>query len=296
MVTLWRGDPGTLIPIFTRFCQAKHARALCLEFYLRNDVQRCSSWLTSKQAHTNFQGFIWAPSLTVETNGAGLISLIRELSGNLLRREINQVGIWLKTVCWVGYLITVTQLQIPLSIFCPRCWGWVFLVARWGLTLCDPMDRRPPGSSLHRASPGKNTGVGCHALLQGIFLTQDCTGFSCVWGWISAEHFSFEGWHLFRFCHEGALAGSRKAGGGEKGLSVCWWFWSLSSQPQPFAPVGAVGSSLQLLWGLPALASSCDISRSQACLSWKSDRSSRKHLLLSLFVPSALGVVASNCS
>ena len=28
------------------------------------------------------------------------------------------------------------------------------------------------GSSLHGDSPGKNTGVGCHALLQGIFLTQ----------------------------------------------------------------------------------------------------------------------------
>ena len=34
-------------------------------------------------------------------------------------------------------------------------------------TLCDPMDCSPPGSSVHRDSPGKNTGVGCHALLQG---------------------------------------------------------------------------------------------------------------------------------
>ena len=30
----------------------------------------------------------------------------------------------------------------------------------------------PPGSSVHGDSPGKNTGVGCHALLQGIFLTR----------------------------------------------------------------------------------------------------------------------------
>ena len=30
----------------------------------------------------------------------------------------------------------------------------------------------PPGSSVHGHSPGKNTGVGCHALLQGIFPTQ----------------------------------------------------------------------------------------------------------------------------
>ena len=29
------------------------------------------------------------------------------------------------------------------------------------------MDCSPPSSSVHRDSPGKNTGVGCHALLQG---------------------------------------------------------------------------------------------------------------------------------
>ena len=34
-----------------------------------------------------------------------------------------------------------------------------------------PWTRRP-GSSVHRDSSGKNTGLGCHALLQRIFLTQ----------------------------------------------------------------------------------------------------------------------------
>ena len=38
-------------------------------------------------------------------------------------------------------------------------------------TLCDPLDC-PAGSSVHVDSPDKNTGVGCHALLQGIFPTQ----------------------------------------------------------------------------------------------------------------------------
>ena len=41
------------------------------------------------------------------------------------------------------------------------------------LTLCHPMDCSPPGSSVQGDSPGKNTGVGCHALLQGIFQTQE---------------------------------------------------------------------------------------------------------------------------
>ena len=35
-----------------------------------------------------------------------------------------------------------------------------------------PMDCRPPDSSVHGDSLGKNTGAGCHALLQGIFPTQ----------------------------------------------------------------------------------------------------------------------------
>ena len=39
------------------------------------------------------------------------------------------------------------------------------------LTLCDPADCSPPGSSVWD-SPGKTTVVGCQALLQGIFPTQ----------------------------------------------------------------------------------------------------------------------------
>ena len=34
------------------------------------------------------------------------------------------------------------------------------------------MDCSPPGSSVHGDSPGKNTGVDCYALLQGILPTQ----------------------------------------------------------------------------------------------------------------------------
>ena len=43
------------------------------------------------------------------------------------------------------------------------------------LTLCDPMDNSLPGSSVHEDSPGKNTGVGCHAPLQETFPTQEST-------------------------------------------------------------------------------------------------------------------------
>ena len=47
--------------------------------------------------------------------------------------------------------------------------------------LCDPVDGGSPGFSVHGDSPGKNTGVGCHFLLQGIFLTQGSNpGLFCI--------------------------------------------------------------------------------------------------------------------
>ena len=46
------------------------------------------------------------------------------------------------------------------------------LVAQSCPIRCDPLDCGLPGSSVHRYSPGKKTGVGSHALLQGIFPTQ----------------------------------------------------------------------------------------------------------------------------
>ena len=42
-------------------------------------------------------------------------------------------------------------------------------------TLCDPMGSSPSGSSVCGDSPGKNTGVGCLALLQEIFSPQGST-------------------------------------------------------------------------------------------------------------------------
>ena len=53
---------------------------------------------------------------------------------------------------------------IPIHVLC--------LVTQSCPTLCDPMDYSLPGSSVLGDSPGKNTGVGCHDLLQGIFPTQ----------------------------------------------------------------------------------------------------------------------------
>ena len=69
----------------------------------------------------------------------------------------------------------------------------LFLVTQSLLTLCDPVDYTLPGSSVHGDSPGKNTGVSCHALLQGMFPTQ---GLNPV-----LRHYR---WILFCLSHQGS--------------------------------------------------------------------------------------------
>ena len=64
----------------------------------------------------------------------------------------------------------------------------ICLAAQSCPALCNSMDCSPPGSSIHEILPGRNTGVGCHALLQGILPTQRSDpglslagGFFIVW-------------------------------------------------------------------------------------------------------------------
>ena len=55
---------------------------------------------------------------------------------------------------------------------CIRALLSLFSQTKLCLTLCNPMDCSPPGSSVHGDFPGKNPKVSCHCLLQGIFPTQ----------------------------------------------------------------------------------------------------------------------------
>ena len=72
---------------------------------------------------------------------------------------------------WIGWVM-VLPVVLPFSGFLSLLLDSGCLVAQLCPTLCNPVDCSPPGSSVHGDSPGKNTGVGCHALLQGIFPTQ----------------------------------------------------------------------------------------------------------------------------
>ena len=68
------------------------------------------------------------------------------------------------------------------------------LVTRSCLTLCDPMYCSLPGSSVHGDSPCNNIGMGCHALLQGIFPTQGSNP-----GLLHCRWFS---WILYQLSHQ----------------------------------------------------------------------------------------------
>ena len=48
------------------------------------------------------------------------------------------------------------------------------------LTLCNPHGCSTPGSSVHGDSPGKNTGVGCHTILQRVFQIQGSNPRLCI--------------------------------------------------------------------------------------------------------------------
>ena len=69
-----------------------------------------------------------------------------------------QVAVWKYGFCHFYICIEICAVLCLAAQLCP--------------TLCNPMDCSPPGSCVHADSSCKNMGVGCHALLQGIFPTQ----------------------------------------------------------------------------------------------------------------------------
>ena len=67
-------------------------------------------------------------------------------------------------------MIAAVTKSITFHYYSTTC---VCLVAQLCLTLCNPMGCSPADFPVHGDSPDKNTGVGCHAFLQGIFPTQE---------------------------------------------------------------------------------------------------------------------------
>ena len=89
------------------------------------------------------------------------------------------------------YITICLSIHLSMGIWVVFC---VCLVAQSCLTLCDPMDCNLPDSSVHGDFPGKNTGVGCHALIQGICLAQG-----------SNPGLAHCRWILYHLSHQGSL-------------------------------------------------------------------------------------------
>ena len=78
---------------------------------------------------------------------------------------------WSRCALLVGVSNTVAKCVVVLQQIKQK-YHVLCLVAQSCLTLWDPMDCSPPGSSAHGDSLGKSSGVGSLSLLQGIFPTQ----------------------------------------------------------------------------------------------------------------------------
>ena len=76
-------------------------------------------------------------------------------------RLSNKPSTWIQDPDWA--LLFPCNLENFFYVLC--------LVTHSCPTFCNPMDCSPPGSCVNGDCPGKNTGVGCRALLQGNFPT-----------------------------------------------------------------------------------------------------------------------------
>ena len=110
-------------------------------------------------------------------------------------------------------------------------------VAKSCLTLCVPMDCSLPGSSVYGGSPEKNTGVGCHFLLQAIFPTQRSTRIS----WVS--------------CFAGGIFPAGPSG--KRNPPVCCCILLLGVVCPSTASLGEENLRLDLSWTPVLCASSC---------------------------------------
>ena len=83
------------------------------------------------------------------------------------------------------------------------------LVSQSCPTLCDPIDHRPTRLLCPWNTPGKNAGVGCHALLQGIFPTNGSNP-GLLHCWQILYHLSHLGIPVLKY------------------LEVTKWYWCLN--------------------------------------------------------------------
>ena len=115
----------------------------------------------------------------------GLIILLLMLHVQLYRDYKRTLQKYLKKFTYVVFVLNkllsifkVRSLQ-KFALFINVC--ACVLVAQSCPPLCNPMDCSPPGFSVYEIFPGKNTGVGSHFLLQGMFPNQGSNPHLLCW-------------------------------------------------------------------------------------------------------------------
>ena len=114
-----------------------------------------SVWLTSIHTHTHTHIhtrhiFLSHSSVDGSLCCFHVLAIVKSVAMN------TGVNVSFQIMVFSGYIYTLVMCTV--TTVCP--------------TLCNPVDCSLPGSSVHGDFLGKNTGVGCHALLQGIFSIQ----------------------------------------------------------------------------------------------------------------------------
>jgi len=125
------------------------------------------SWLTTTEINslTVLEAKSWKSALLGWNQGVGRATLPLELH-SLTHIPFFHFKSWFHSIFSLTLLLSHDLLLCVISLCV------CVLVTQLCPTLCDPMDCSPPGSSVHEIFQAKDTGVGCHLLLQGIFPTQ----------------------------------------------------------------------------------------------------------------------------
>ena len=134
------------------------------------------------------------------------------------RWEIGAVFFWRTLIYRLKSVLKIWENNPCISLLLPffSCFAMLCLATWSCLTLCNPMESSPQDSYLHGDSPGKNTGVGCHALLQGIFPTRNRTRVSHTADRFFTIWATREAWWLFSTKGFIPLVGSGVGNGAER--------------------------------------------------------------------------------
>ena len=146
-------------------------------------------WVISEVIKFRDGAFIWREPTELEENVSILLFCLLQEQGEFGALILGCVEYWVHCT-WNHLFFTCENIVFTYSFICPfsqqifntmcQVLFWVLNItvnkmdsaAAKSLQSCLTLDYNPPWLLCPWDSPGKNTGVGCHALLQGIFLTQ----------------------------------------------------------------------------------------------------------------------------